>query len=204
MRLSERDRTFLETSRHQPQGHSIQVRIYAEDANKNFQPSSGKLSAVTFPENIRCDSWIEAGTDVTPYYDPLLAKAIVHGENREQAINQLQAALNESEIAGIETNLDYLRQVIASPAFIQGTVSTRYLNTFEYKPRTIDVLESGTYTTLQDYPGRIGYWNIGVPPSGPMDSLAFRLATGFWATPNQPPDWNVLSSVQPCASIAIP
>lgn len=183
VRLAAGDRTFLENYRHQPQGHSIQVRIYAEDANKNFQPSSGKLSAVTFPENIRCDSWIEAGTEVTPYYDPLLAKAIVHGENREQAINQLQAALNESEIAGIETNLDYLRQVIASPAFIQGTVSTRYLNTFEYKPRTIDVLESGTYTTLQDYPGRIGYWNIGVPPSGPMDSLAFRLANRILGNP---------------------
>lgn len=183
VRLAAGDRTFLENYRHQPQGHSIQVRIYAEDANKNFQPSSGKLSAVTFPENIRCDSWIEAGTEVTPYYDPLLAKALVHGENREQAINRLQAALDESEIAGIETNLDYLRQVVADPNFIQATISTRFLNTFEYKPRTIDVLESGTYTTIQDYPGRIGYWNIGVPPSGPMDSLAFRLANRILGNP---------------------
>lgn len=176
------DRTLLETC-HQPKGHSIEVRIYAEDANKNFQPSSGLLSAVTFPDTIRCDSWIEAGTEVTPFYDPLLAKVIVLGENREAAIAQLQAALNESEIAGIETNLDYLRQVIASPAFIQGTVSTRYLSTFEYKPRTLDVLDSGTYTTIQDYPGRVGYWNIGVPPSGPMDHLAFRLANRIVGNP---------------------
>lgn len=183
VRLAAGDAAFLENYHHQPQGHSIQVRIYAEDANKNFQPSSGLLSAVQFPEFVRCDRWIEAGTEVTSFYDPLLAKVIVHGENREGSIAQLQAILQESEIAGIETNLDYLRQVIASPAFIQGTVSTRYLNTFEYKPRTIDVLDAGTYTTLQDYPGRIGYWNIGVPPSGPMDHLAFRLANRILGNP---------------------
>ncbi|MEX0267547.1 urea carboxylase [Leptolyngbyaceae cyanobacterium UHCC 1019] len=183
VRLAAGDSAFLKDYQHQPQGHSIQVRIYAEDANKNFQPSSGLLSAVQFPENVRCDRWIETGTEVTPFYDPLLAKMIVHGESREQAIAQLQTALQESEIAGIETNLKYLQQVIASPAFIQGTINTRYLNTFEYQPRTIDVLDSGTYTTIQDYPGRIGYWDIGVPPSGPMDHLAFRLANRILDNP---------------------
>ncbi|MBD3883631.1 urea carboxylase [Phormidium tenue FACHB-886] len=176
IRLADGDSTFLKNYHHQPQGHSIQVRVYAEDANKGFQPSSGLLSAVSFPETVRCDSWIETGSEVTPFYDPLLAKVIVHGENREAAIAQLQSALDKSEIAGIETNIDYLRQVIASSNFIQGTVSTRFLSTFAYQPRTIDVLDSGTYTTIQDYPGRIGYWDIGVPPSGPMDHLAFRLA----------------------------
>jgi urea carboxylase len=183
VRLAAGDFAFLESYQHQPHGHSIQVRIYAEDANKNFQPSSGLLSAVRFPENVRCDRWIESGTEVTPFYDPLLAKVIVRGEDREAAIAQLQAALQESEIAGIETNLDYLRQVIASPPFMQGLISNRYLNTFEYKPRTIDVLDSGTYTTIQDYPGRIGYWDIGVPPSGPMDHLAFRLANRILGNP---------------------
>jgi len=176
VRLAAGDRTFLDRYVHQPQGHAIQVRIYAEDAHKNFQPSAGLLSAVTFPKNIRCDTWIEAGTTVTPFYDPLLAKVLVQGRDRNEAIAQLQTALSDSEIAGIETNLDYLRQVISSPEFTQGTLSTRLLNTFEYQPRTIDVLDAGTYTTVQDYPGRIGYWNIGVPPSGAMDHLAFRLA----------------------------
>jgi urea carboxylase len=175
VRLAAGDATFLENYTYQPQGHSIQVRIYAEDPHKNFQPSSGLLSAVRFPQNLRCDAWIETGTEVTPFYDPLLAKLIIHEEDRAGAIAQLQTVLNESEIAGIETNLDYLRQVIASPAFMEGSVSTRYLNTFSYQPRTIDVLDGGTYTTIQDYPGRIGYWNIGVPPSGPLDHLAFRL-----------------------------
>lgn len=183
VQLAAGDPTFLENYRHQPHGHSIQVRIYAEDANKNFQPSSGLLSAVYFPETIRCDSWIETGTEVTPFYDPLLAKLIVHGEDRAGAIAQLQSVLQQSEVAGIETNLDYLRQVVASPAFVQGRVNTRYLNTFKYIPRSLDVLDSGTYTTIQDYPGRIGYWNIGVPPSGPLDHLAFRLANQILGNP---------------------
>ncbi len=187
VRLAAGDDTFLQAELPQFQGHSIQVRIYAEDAHKNFQPSAGLLSAVRFPDcspdPIRCDRWIETGTEVTPFYDPLLAKVIVHGENREEAIAQLQTALEKSEVAGIETNLDYLRQVIASTPFQQGLVSTRYLNGFEYQPRTIDVLDPGTYTTVQDYPGRLGYWDIGVPPSGPMDHLAFRLANRILGNP---------------------
>jgi urea carboxylase len=176
VRVAAGNTEFLEHYDHQPQGHSIQVRVYAEDPHKNFQPSSGLLSAVHFPETVRCDRWIETGTEVTQFYDPLLAKILVHGTDRAEAISQLQSALQNSTIAGIETNLEYLRQIIAGPAFIQGSITTRYLNTFTYQPRTIDVLEAGTYTTIQDYPGRVGYWNIGVPPSGPLDHLAFRFA----------------------------
>jgi urea carboxylase len=76
---------YLDNSYSQPQGHSIEARIYAEDANKNFQPSSGLLTFVKFPESIRCDSWIETGTEVSPFYDPLLAKLIVWGRNRDEA-----------------------------------------------------------------------------------------------------------------------
>ena len=183
VRLAAGDRAFLATYQHQPQGHAIQVRIYAEDAHKNFQPSSGLLSAVVFPEAIRCDTWIAAGTEVTPFYDPLLAKVLVHQADRGAALEQLRSALQTSTIAGIETNLAYLRQVINDPAFQQGTVSTRFLNTFKYQPRSIDVLESGTYTTIQDYPGRTGYWAIGVPPSGTLDHLAFRLANRIIGNP---------------------
>ncbi|MBV8885331.1 MAG: 5-oxoprolinase/urea amidolyase family protein, partial [Chroococcidiopsidaceae cyanobacterium CP_BM_RX_35] len=176
VKLAAGDALRLENYHHQPQGHAMQVRIYAEDASKNFQPSSGILSAVEFPNSIRCDTWIETGAEVTPFYDPLLAKVIVHQPNREAAIAQLKSALNTTEIAGIETNLDYLRQVLDAPNFTSSNLSTRFLDTFQYKPQTVDVLEPGTYTTIQDYPGRLGYWHVGVPPSGPMDHLAFRLA----------------------------
>jgi len=156
-------------------GHSIQVRLYAEDPGKDFQPSAGLLTRVRFPAAVRCDSWLEAGIEVPPYYDPLLAKIIVHADDRAAALAAMEKALAETAVAGIETNLDYLRQVVADKVFRDGHQTTGYLNDFAYRPHTIDVLAAGTQTTVQDYPGREGYWDIGVPPSGPMDDLAFRL-----------------------------
>jgi urea carboxylase len=158
-----------------PQGHGIQARIYAEDPQKNFQPSSGTLHQVIFPEGIRCDRGIVTGTEVSPYYDPLLAKLIAHAPDRAGAIAQLTTALQQSRIDGIETNLSYLQQVIADIRFNQASINTRFLQSFQAVALTVDVLEGGTYSSVQDYPGRVGYWNIGVPPSGPMDHLAFRL-----------------------------
>ncbi|MBW4527347.1 MAG: urea carboxylase [Phormidium tanganyikae FI6-MK23] len=176
IRLASGDRQFFDTYQPRTAGHSIQVRLYAEDPGKNFQPSSGTLTAVSFPDSIRCDTWIDRGTEITPYYDPLIAKLIVHGESREAAIAQLQSALEQTTLAGIETNLDYLRQILDSSAFAIADLSTRFLESFHYAPTSIEVLEPGTFSTIQDYPGRTGYWNVGVPPSGPMDHLAFRFA----------------------------
>ncbi len=156
-------------------GHSIQTRIYAEDPGKNFQPSAGLLTEVVFPSGARVETWVERGTEVTPYYDPLLAKVIVKGANRREALVHLGNALARTSLAGIETNLDYLRQVISNQAFVDGGVTTRFLAGFVPSSRTIEVLDGGTMTTVQDFPGRLGYWNVGVPPSGPMDSLSFRL-----------------------------
>ncbi|WP_373547037.1 urea carboxylase [Chamaesiphon sp.] len=170
---------------YQPQGHAIQVRIYAEDPHHNFQPSAGLLTAVSFPEYVRVDSWIAAGTEVTPYYDPLLAKVLVYGIDRDAAISKLQTTLTNSTIAGIETNLDYLAQAIAHPEYRAGNVHTQFLNTLNYQPQSIDILDPGVQTTIQDYPGRIGYWDVGVPPSGPIDHLAFRLGNRLL---NNPPD----------------
>ncbi len=79
-------------------------------------------------------------------------------------------------MAGIETNLDYLRQVVAAPAFAEGGITTSYLRDFPYRRRAVDVIDGGVQTTVQDVPGRLGYWHVGVPPSGPMDDLAFRAA----------------------------
>jgi urea carboxylase len=176
VRLAAGDRSFLNSYQYQPQGHSIQLRVYAEDPGKQFQPSSGTLTQVEFPSEMRCDSWIEQGTEVTPYYDPLLAKLIGHQDSREGAIAQLKAGLDRTQLAGIETNLDYLRQILDDPTFNTGNVSTRFLQSFDYAPCTVDVLQPGAFSAIQDYPGRLGYWNVGVPPSGAMDHLAFRLA----------------------------
>ena len=159
-----------------PQGASIEVRIYAEDPLKNFQPSPGVLTAVSFPDGVRIDSGIDTGTEVSAFYDPMVAKLIVHADNREAALAKLQTALDATQLHGIATNLDYLRQVVATEAFRSGTVWTRYLDSFTPRASVIEVLQPGTFSTIQDYPGRLGYWDIGVPPSGPMDDFAFRLA----------------------------
>lgn len=159
-----------------PQGASIEVRIYAEDPLKNFQPSPGVLTEVVFPQDVRVDGWVSTGSDVSAFYDPMIAKLIVHGCDREDALAKMSAALAATRLHGIATNIDYLRQVVATPVFHAGQMWTRMLDTFDYAPQAIEVLAPGTYSSIQDYPGRLGYWDIGVPPSGPMDDFAFRLA----------------------------
>jgi urea carboxylase len=170
-----------------PQGASIEVRVYAEDPNKGFQPSTGVLTRVVLPKDARCDGWVETGTEITPHYDPLLVKIITSAPSRHEALKKLRKALDETQIYGIESNLGYLREILADDTFRTGTVTTRYLQSFRYAPRTWDVLDGGTQSTLQDYPGRIGHWSVGVPPSGPMDDLAFRLANRLVGNPEGTP-----------------
>lgn len=169
------DFSFLDGFEAKPQGASIQVRLYAEDPAQDYRPSSGKLIEVTFPAGPRVDGWVAAGSQVSAFYDPMLAKLIVTAPSREEAVAAMQQALDETRISGIETNLDWLRTVVRSDVFTSGKVSTRALATIPYQPRTLRVLAGGPSTTVQDYPGRIGYWDVGVPPSGPMDALSFRL-----------------------------
>lgn len=176
VQLSAGDMVFPSGTKLMPQeGHAIQSRLYAENPHKDFQPSSGLLTQVSFPEGVRCDHWVRSGTDVSPYYDPLLAKLQVHAETRDEAVAAMSHALGETRLDGIETNLDYLRSVVVADAFRSGNMVTKSLSEHDYQPKTFEVLRSGTMTTVQDYPGRVGYWEVGVPPSGPMDSLAFRL-----------------------------
>jgi len=162
-----------------PTGHAIQARVYAEDPDRNFQPSAGLLSHVRFPSNdeghLRIDSWVETGVEVSPLYDPMLAKVIAVAENREAALTQLTQALDQCEIYGIETNIDYLKQLASYRPFVEGRCLTSSLKAFSATTRRVEVLLAGTMTTIQDAPGRVGYWDVGVPPSGPFDNLSFRL-----------------------------
>ena len=156
----------------QPRGHSIQVRLYAEDPGREFEPCTGVLTEVRFPDTARVETWVERGSEISPWYDPMIAKLIVHGDDRSAALAQLARALADTRLAGLETNLDYLRQIAADPVFAAGRQTTAYLATVDYRVDAIDVLAGGMQTTLQDWPGRVGYWDIGVPPSGPMDELS--------------------------------
>jgi len=166
----------LDTYVHTPQGHAIEVRVYAEDPAKNFQPSSGVLTNVAFADTIRCDTFIETGLEVSAFYDPMIAKLIVKGSDRRDALAKISQAIAQTRIDGIETNLKYLGAIVASEVFQTATQTTKYLNSFEFTPNSIDVLRPGTQTTIQDAQGRRGYWNIGVPPSGAFDAFSFAYA----------------------------
>ncbi|MUO77728.1 urea carboxylase [Agrobacterium vitis] len=159
-----------------PKGAAIEARIYAEMPHADFRPSAGLLTDVVFAKTARVDGWIETGTEVTPYYDPMLAKLIVSGKDREAAIAALQSALSATSISGIETNLDYLSAIAASDLFLSGDVATTALKDFSFVPDVVEVIAPGAQSSLQELPGRLGLWHVGVPPSGPMDARSFRHA----------------------------
>ncbi|EXF45768.1 biotin carboxylation domain-containing protein [Pseudomonas sp. BAY1663] len=171
----------------EPNGHAIQARLYAEDPGRDFQPSPGLLTAVAFPaadgKALRIDTWVEAGCEIPPYFDPMIAKLIAWAPDREQARAGLDAALGDSLLYGVETNRDYLRQILAHAPFAEGSPWTRCLEGLRYQTNTFEVIGAGTQTSVQDFPGRLGYWAVGVPPSGPMDSRALRLGNRLLGNP---------------------
>jgi len=170
-----------------PRGHAIQARLYAEDPGRDFKPSPGLITEVTFPHadghRLRIDTWIEAGCEVPPYFDPMLAKVIAWSPTRDQARESLAAALKEIRLYGVETNRDYLHQIIVDAPFASGEPWTRCLEGLHYRANTVEILSGGTQTTVQDHPGRLGYWAVGIPPSGPMDDRALRLGNRLLGNP---------------------
>jgi acetyl-CoA carboxylase biotin carboxylase subunit len=118
-------------------GHAIECRVYAEDPAGGFLPSTGKLLQFIEPRGpgIRVDSGFAAGDEVTHFYDPLLAKLIVHGENREAATQRMQAALREFVVHGVTSNVDFMQAILAHPDFLAGNVNTRWVETkLNWKP----------------------------------------------------------------------
>jgi urea carboxylase len=168
-------------------GHAIQARLYAEDPGRDFQPSPGLLTAAAFPKadgkTLRIDTWVEAGCEIPPYFDPMIAKLIAWAPTRDDARAGLDRALADTLLYGVETNRDYLRQILADVPFASGTPWTRCLEGLAYRAHTVELVTGGTQTTVQDYPGRQGYWAVGVPPSGPMDDRALRLGNRLLDNP---------------------
>ncbi|MDT8861869.1 urea carboxylase [Alkalihalobacillus sp. MEB130] len=158
-----------------PKGHSIQARIYAEDCLQNFRPSAGQIDKVVLSDQARIETWLRDGITVTSLYDPMLAKVIVRGDSRRDAIQKLISALEETRFYGITTNLQYLQALLIEEDFKAGNVWTQLLNGFEPVEHAIEVLDGGVQTTVQDWPGRVGHWDVGVPPCGPMDPVSFRV-----------------------------
>ena len=111
-------------------GHAIEVRIYAEDP-LTFYPSPGTITKLSIPQgpNIRHELCIHEQSVVTPFYDPMIAKLIIKGKNRLEAVNHLRMALDRYEIEGIKTNLPLLKKIAAHPAFLKGDTTTHFIAT---------------------------------------------------------------------------
>jgi 3-methylcrotonyl-CoA carboxylase alpha subunit len=112
-------------------GHAVEARIYAEAPARGYLPSVGRLERLVWPAaeaGVRIDAGVDAGDAITEHYDPMIAKLIVRGESRREALARLRAALDGTEILGVETNVALLRAVAAHPAFEAGGVSTRFLD----------------------------------------------------------------------------
>lgn len=170
-----------------PQGHAIEVRVYAEDCINGFRPSTGKIDAVYFDSTARIETWLQKGVEVTSLYDPMLAKLIVHGKDREEAIQKMSQVLEKSRVYGITSNMQYLKALLQTETYQNGALFTGMLNDFFPQEHAIEVLDGGVQTTVQDYPGMIGYWFVGVPPCGPMDSYNFRLGNSILGNPEDAP-----------------
>ncbi|HEY8381717.1 MAG TPA: acetyl/propionyl/methylcrotonyl-CoA carboxylase subunit alpha [Microvirga sp.] len=111
-------------------GHAVEARLYAEDPEKEFLPSTGKLWALEFPEGegIRIDTGVEAGDEVTPFYDPMIAKVIAHGATRDEAMDRLAQALGETVVAGPKTNVAFLKKLCEAGEFRAGRFDTGFID----------------------------------------------------------------------------
>ncbi|MGB2407888.1 MAG: acetyl/propionyl/methylcrotonyl-CoA carboxylase subunit alpha [Paracoccaceae bacterium] len=105
-------------------GHAVEARLYAEDAEKGFLPAAGRLAHIAFAEECRADSAVRSGDEISPFYDPMIAKLIVHAQSREQAMDKLTQALHRTQVAGTVTNLGFLTALSQNPAFRSGDVDT--------------------------------------------------------------------------------
>ncbi|MEU9342131.1 5-oxoprolinase/urea amidolyase family protein [Streptomyces sp. NPDC048278] len=170
-----------------PRGHAVEARVYAEDPSREHRPSAGLLTRVEFPAGVRVDGWVETGTEVTTSYDPMLAKVVAYGPDRAEALRRLDEALAGTRVDGIETNLGLVRAALADRDFRSAAHSTATLARVTDPTPRIEAVAAGTLTTVQDWPGRTGYWQVGVPPSGPMDDRSFRLGNRALGNPDGAP-----------------
>jgi acetyl/propionyl-CoA carboxylase alpha subunit len=116
----------LELRSTEPQGHAVEVRLYAEDP-RTFLPQAGRIERLRLPTRIRVDAGVAEGDEVGTRYDPMIAKLIAHGPTREEALARLRDALDETEVAGVVTNLPFLRWLVAHPALHAGHTTTAFL-----------------------------------------------------------------------------
>ena len=142
LRIAAGEKLKLSQSDIQFKGHAIECRVNAEDPDRDFLPSPGKIESLIFPggPNVRVDSHVYPGYQIPPYYDSLIAKIIVHGASRAEAITMMQRALKETLIAPIKTTLALHEKILNRPRFREGKVTTNFIDT-QFTTSKIGTLE---------------------------------------------------------------
>ncbi|ORY24558.1 allophanate hydrolase subunit 2-domain-containing protein [Naematelia encephala] len=159
-----------------PCSAAIEARINAETPSKDFSPSPGTIHRLSWPDEVRVDTWVQTGSVISPFYDSLIAKLIVHEPNRRQATASMVEKLSQTVIQGCSTNKDFLLAIVSSSRFAEGDTLTSFLTNFDgYHPTVVEVIKAGPYDTIQDVDGRPGHGN-GVPSSGAMDGVSLSIA----------------------------
>ncbi len=155
---------------------AIQALVRAVDPVNAMRPSRGFVTHLSLPSGCQVDTALQAGEHFDTREDSLVASLTVRGVGRLAAIELLNRALNALRVDGLETNLDLLRTSALGPHPLTGEDSHSVLEEVRRRSRSIEVLAPGTFSIVVEYPGRLGYWDVGIPPSGPMDDYSHRLA----------------------------
>ena len=169
-----------------PRGHAIEVRLYAEDPENNFIPSTGTVTRLVKPggPGIRVDSGIEGGDEITQYYDPMIAKLIVYGENRTTAIDRLQAALRQAVVFGVKTNVALLSAIVEHPAFREGRTFTSFLEEYGLDGETSRAREP---EALQE-----SSLHVALSAAALLDMTSNTGDTALWNGQTPPNPWHTL------------
>ncbi len=156
-------------------GHAIEARINAEDSSRGFVPQIGTITALQVPTNVRWDSAVEQGSEISPHYDAMIAKLIVNGPDRPTALSSLATALDELVIGGLVTNAGFHRWLLTQKPVVEGRVTTRFLDDTEI-PTDTGVEEAAAHAA--------GLW-LNSRRSAPED-LAWKSLPRFALTPQRP------------------
>jgi acetyl/propionyl-CoA carboxylase alpha subunit len=143
-------------------GHAVEVRLYAEDP-RSFLPQTGRLERLRLPRGIRVDAGVAEGDEIGVAYDPMIAKLIAHGPTRDEALARLHDALAETEVAGVTTNLPFLRWLVSHPAVLERRTTTAFLTDYPPLSETPLQLPGGPWD---------GAWRLNLPsplPQSPPD-----------------------------------
>jgi acetyl-CoA carboxylase biotin carboxylase subunit len=165
-----------------PRGWALECRIYAEDPEHDFFPSPGRIRRLVEPQGpgVRVDSGVYEGSEVSIYYDPLIAKLATYGVNRDQAINRMKRAIAEYRIQGVRTNLRFFAELLSDPDFVAGRLSTDFIEGF-FARRTPRAEISGAPLDAAAVAASLAFRDkVSVPlPAGPRETKSrWRMAVG--------------------------